>query len=68
MDEPILYLGDRGFLKRYGSPYSAQPNPEYYYTTLGYTFAADDQQIVSGCNSLNPLNSAPTRPALRVEW
>lgn len=29
MDEPILYLGDRGFLKRYGSPYSAQPNPEY---------------------------------------
>lgn len=24
MDEPILYLGDRGFLKRYGSPYSAQ--------------------------------------------
>lgn len=24
MDEPILYLGDRGFLKRYASPYSAQ--------------------------------------------
>lgn len=24
MDEPILYLGDRGFLKRYGSPYSTQ--------------------------------------------
>ncbi|MBX8474262.1 hypothetical protein K5D38_05675 [Pseudomonas cichorii] len=24
MHEPILYLGDRGFLKRYGSPYSAQ--------------------------------------------
>lgn len=24
MDEPILYLGDRGFLKRYGSPFSAQ--------------------------------------------
>ncbi|MFJ3521401.1 hypothetical protein ACIPO9_02900 [Pseudomonas sp. NPDC090203] len=24
MDEPILYLGDRGFLKRYDSPYSAQ--------------------------------------------
>lgn len=24
MDEPIVYLGDRGFLKRYGSPYSAQ--------------------------------------------
>ncbi|MCB2254001.1 hypothetical protein KTQ74_18980 [Pseudomonas chlororaphis] len=24
MDEPILYLGDRGFLKRYGSPYSAR--------------------------------------------
>jgi hypothetical protein len=24
MDEPILYLGDRGFLKRYGSTYSAQ--------------------------------------------
>lgn len=24
MDEPILYLGDRGFLKHYGSPYSAQ--------------------------------------------
>lgn len=24
MDESILYLGDRGFLKRYGSPYSAQ--------------------------------------------
>ncbi|MFF7106599.1 hypothetical protein [Pseudomonas sichuanensis] len=22
MDEPIVYLGDRGFLKRYGSPYS----------------------------------------------
>ncbi|WP_236166912.1 hypothetical protein [Pseudomonas fulva] len=24
MDEPILYLGDRGFLKRYASPYSAR--------------------------------------------
>ncbi len=24
MDKPILYLGDRGFLKRYGSPYTAQ--------------------------------------------
>ena len=24
MDEPILFLGDRGFLKHYGSPYSAQ--------------------------------------------
>jgi len=24
MNEPIVYLGDRGFLKRYASPYSAQ--------------------------------------------
>lgn len=110
MDETILYLGDRGFLKRYASPYSAQQveeiarrvlatsglglasgdrptalavsnalaggprvrhiyhsrflmrvteqatgqvvsvrqvqaNPTYYYTALGYTFAADAQQI-----------------------
>lgn len=110
MDESILYLGDRGFLKRYGSPYSAQQfegiarrvlassglglasgdwptakavsnaladgsrtrhiyhsrfllrvteqatgqkvsvrqlqaNPAYYYTSSGYTFVADAQQI-----------------------
>jgi len=54
LEEPILYLGDRGFLKRYASPYSVQQVEEIarrVLTTSGLGMASGDWPTAKAVSS-----------------